>query len=781
MILLTPLIASAAWWNPLDWFQQEPQFDFYLKFQPAAVWWNPSTWLQQEPQFDFYLKTVPTEVSVVQGQATALSVIGTRIVGDFATAKLSVSGLPQGATAEFFSPLFDKTSFPCRLEPECSTSLEIKTSPDTPVGKYPITITGTAHYLKTGGDYTRKTQFILTVTSTVGTAVGPCPAGVPKKEEGGFFKKIVNTVLSPFRTIPPSIAEEARNIFAPLEDNVVNQIPLIIAEEGDTTLTDERIQNIRTSWTRLTLGISEFSAGTAIEDAACFQGIQKAIEAFTEAQGLAAVGNPAGAIREYEKAFAQARTARRNGISGPERRLPFQVVLAPDFLSTKSKRKPEFGVLVLGATGQVDIKISGHPPAVKTEITAPDPKVAVFTLKLALGDIAPGRYVLKVTATEGRQNATKDLILNVQDGKKIIPPTGEKCSKNLILMECQKLEALKSAVDPCVDIGRKSIRDACIRERDEKLRNYDLLIGACRKKHDECKQVMTKEEECSKNLILTECQKLEAEKAAADPCKGMRKKKSRDRCYQDWNARYRNYDQLIDACRKKHDECVAPIKEPPKEEVKPPKEKEAVVPVPSAKGCSCQEVLLSDKPQKIDAKIVSSEGGSNFITAFEIPTKITGSGAVGDGRCQATISYDPTIKKTAVFGVFYRLTFYNQQGQPMLPIHESSNPAGISLPRSTRTMNGTCGTETHQNTAFVFQAALSDDVFNNLDQRLGNETGFSTDYAEMKVTINTPATASYGGKDTDWAFQAEFLFKVTFEEGEFKFKYTSTPTFKAVK
>ena len=104
------------------------------------------------PAPDFTISAAPASGSVTVGGSTTTTVSTTAVGGFTGTVSLSASGLPAGATATFN---------PTSVTAGASSTLTLATSPSTPTGTFPITITGTS------GTLTHTTSYSLTVNPVV--------------------------------------------------------------------------------------------------------------------------------------------------------------------------------------------------------------------------------------------------------------------------------------------------------------------------------------------------------------------------------------------------------------------------------------------------------------------------------------------------------------------------------------------------------------------------------------------------------------------------------------
>lgn len=111
---------------------------------------------------DFSISVSPNSASVTKGASTSATVTLTSILGYDRNVTLSASGMPLNTTISFT---------PDKSKPTYTSAMLVKTDNSTPVGSYPITITGTGDDAKV-----RSTTFTLKVNTTTG--VGGANASV---------------------------------------------------------------------------------------------------------------------------------------------------------------------------------------------------------------------------------------------------------------------------------------------------------------------------------------------------------------------------------------------------------------------------------------------------------------------------------------------------------------------------------------------------------------------------------------------------------------------------
>jgi hypothetical protein len=120
---------------------------------------------------DFSLSATPASQTVLPGGSASYTATVTAGNGFSGTVSFGVTGLPSGATASFN---------PASVSTSGSTALTVATSASTPVGSYPLTITGTS------GSLTRTSQVTLVVSGSFSVSVTPVSATIAKAGKARF-------------------------------------------------------------------------------------------------------------------------------------------------------------------------------------------------------------------------------------------------------------------------------------------------------------------------------------------------------------------------------------------------------------------------------------------------------------------------------------------------------------------------------------------------------------------------------------------------------------------
>ncbi len=123
-------VDDCTMWYTTEYLQNNGSFNWstrigYFKFSTCGVATTP----------DFSLSATPSSQTVVAGAGTSYTATVTASGGFNGTVNLSVSGLPTGATASFN---------PTSVNSSGSSTMAVSTNSSTPVGSYPLTITGTS-------------------------------------------------------------------------------------------------------------------------------------------------------------------------------------------------------------------------------------------------------------------------------------------------------------------------------------------------------------------------------------------------------------------------------------------------------------------------------------------------------------------------------------------------------------------------------------------------------------------------------------------------------------
>jgi len=120
------------------------------------------------PTPDYSLSASPASQTVAPGASTSYTVTVTPSGGFSGTVTFSVSGLPAGAGASFNPPSVNTSG---------SSTMNVTTSASTPVGSYPLTITGTSGTLS---HTTSVTLVVANPTADFALSATPASQSVPR-------------------------------------------------------------------------------------------------------------------------------------------------------------------------------------------------------------------------------------------------------------------------------------------------------------------------------------------------------------------------------------------------------------------------------------------------------------------------------------------------------------------------------------------------------------------------------------------------------------------------
>jgi uncharacterized membrane protein len=132
---------------------------------------------QAQTQPDFSVAATPSSQSVVQGNSTSYTINVAASNGFTGTVGLSVSGLPQGATASLN---------PTSITTSGSSTLTVSTSGTTPVGSYPLAITGTSGSLV----HTATTTLVVNAPADFSVSAAPASQSVTQGNNTSYTVNI---------------------------------------------------------------------------------------------------------------------------------------------------------------------------------------------------------------------------------------------------------------------------------------------------------------------------------------------------------------------------------------------------------------------------------------------------------------------------------------------------------------------------------------------------------------------------------------------------------------
>lgn len=140
-------------------------------------------WLAAPPP-NFTLLASPSSASTTQGGSVSYTVSVAPQGGFDTDVALSLGGLPPGATATFIPPAIAGGSG--------SSQLDVSTSPSTPVGSYPLTITGM------GGSLSHSASVTMLVDAPASFALSASPASANVPQGGSADYTVSVTTLNGF-------------------------------------------------------------------------------------------------------------------------------------------------------------------------------------------------------------------------------------------------------------------------------------------------------------------------------------------------------------------------------------------------------------------------------------------------------------------------------------------------------------------------------------------------------------------------------------------------------
>jgi len=181
---------------------------------------------------DFSLTATPASRTVVAGTGTTYTATVTVGTGFSGTVAFSVSGLPPGTTASFN---------PTSVNTSGSTTLSVSTSASTPLGTYPLTITGTS------GPITHSVNVTLIVTGNTDFTISATPSSATIGKGGTATYTVTITAVQGFTgTVSFSVTGEPR--FANSKFT-----PTSVVNSGTSVLTVNTNRNVAAGTYTLTI------------------------------------------------------------------------------------------------------------------------------------------------------------------------------------------------------------------------------------------------------------------------------------------------------------------------------------------------------------------------------------------------------------------------------------------------------------------------------------------------------------------------------------------------
>jgi PKD repeat protein len=179
---------------------------------------------------DFSLSATPASTTVMGGAGATYTATVTPLTGFSGTVNFTVSGLPSGATASFN---------PASVTASGSTTLSVSTSASTPVGTYPLTITGTS------GSLTHSVNVTLVINGDFAISASPASATISK---GGTATYTVNITAGAGFSGTVTLTESGDPRFANARFSVTS-----VVNSGTSMLTVNTNRNVASGTYPLTI------------------------------------------------------------------------------------------------------------------------------------------------------------------------------------------------------------------------------------------------------------------------------------------------------------------------------------------------------------------------------------------------------------------------------------------------------------------------------------------------------------------------------------------------
>jgi uncharacterized protein (TIGR03437 family) len=243
--------------------------------------------------------------------------------------------------------------------------------------------------------------------------------------------------IAPPQAVPTPEVRTGR-IYTPLE-GALSAVSQVSVEPGNPAgLTPAQVEDIRSTLRSATIGMAKLFAAAEIEDARRLQDVERAIADYIVAKQMVEQSDPAGALRFFRSAFQNAAAVTAKKSPGADQPLPFHVALGTDFYSTKPRRRLEVPALilgssappvlgssappVLGASALPLLAVAGAPPGLNVEVVREPGTDAAFRLRFDIGQVAPGRYTLRIQASDGRNSFVHPFTLVVNAATQVDEP-----------------------------------------------------------------------------------------------------------------------------------------------------------------------------------------------------------------------------------------------------------------------------------------------------------------------------------------------------------------------
>lgn len=201
-------------------------------------------------------------------------------------------------------------------------------------------------------------------------------------------------------------------IYPPLKEAFALAAQVDYEQGNPAGLSAQQLGEIKQSLARTAVGMGEVIAAAEVESARNYEGYATAAEIFFAGRELAAQ-QPEAALDLFAQAFLEAAIAREEAVQAERLKLPLEIALSSDFISTRAGRRLTFLAVLVGAGEQSNLTLAGQPGGMFAAIERIAPESPVYRITMDVGSMEPGAYQMMLRSTDSGVTAERTLTVAV--------------------------------------------------------------------------------------------------------------------------------------------------------------------------------------------------------------------------------------------------------------------------------------------------------------------------------------------------------------------------------